>query len=374
MIPYSFLQKTDGVQSINEIQKSILDNYIFEGRNTTITAIFNHFHTLTVTSIQNQSTRGEDFKYSYSNKEINDKNFVFFNVENRKLVTLIISIFCIQLIIDHDLSCNILLVRVNIFDKDFHYLMLSIGFLYGVFERGFNDVAEYFKKDKDQFELYYYILKAIKNKKLCEILTIEKNIKSDWFSNILAPSSKILTNHKDLTNQDRVNLLGNNIDVLVNQLKEVWITYRLSNDAKKSENCIDFDKLFKQEEVLGVKLSPTKNKEQKKSNNVEGNSNSKDKSKCNSKYKFIYDSSFESDSSKLVMDLKRKDNTSSSTNNKKIKHLQNDAFSSSSSSTSSSSSSSTSSSSSKSTSSSNSDSDLSSSDTTSKKNLVKTKE
>ena len=58
-------------------------------------------------------------------------------------------------------------------------------------------------------------------------------------------------------------MLGNNIDVLVNQLKEVWITYRLSNGAKKSQNCIDFDKLFKQEEVLGVKLSPTKNKEQK---------------------------------------------------------------------------------------------------------------
>ena len=151
-----------------------------------------------MTSIQNQNTRGEDFKYSYSNKEINNKNVVFFNIEKRKLVTLIISIFCIQLIIDHDLSCNILLVRVNIFDTDFHYLMLSIGFLYGVFERGFNDVAEYFKKDKDQFGLYYYILKAITNKKLCKILTIEKNIKSDWFSNILAPSSKILTNQKDL--------------------------------------------------------------------------------------------------------------------------------------------------------------------------------
>ena len=91
----------------------------------------------------------------------------------------------------------------------------------------------------------------------------------------------------------------------MNQLKEVWITYRLSKDAKKGQNYIDFDLLFKQEEVLGVKLSQTKNKEQKYLNNVEGSSKSKskDNSKYDSKDKSKYDSTSESDSSKLVTDL-----------------------------------------------------------------------
>jgi len=242
MIPYELLQKSDGIKSIITIEEEILKhcNFEKESNTATLSTILKYFLTLKQKFIKDKNVSADSIKYIFSGK----KN-AFSEIEKRKLVTIITSILCIQLFIDDDLSDTSLLF--NIFDKEFHSIILSMGFLYGVFEKGFNTVVEYLKEEEGQFKLYYFVLETIfKMKKNSSIANNKIMLK--WFLKNKQSEKKTVNDNENKDEQ-----LGNNIDDLVGWLKNVWKEY--ANENKASINPYsysNYNSVFGEETVLGV--------------------------------------------------------------------------------------------------------------------------